>query len=90
MTNTSFACTFDVTVHVFDKAWHLTCTASPKGFDCEPAILWLDNKDRETYWVPEPVWDAVELELRTGGPARVAFDEAMADAGVPFLAEAAE
>lgn len=90
MRNTSFAVTFDVSILVSDRLWNLTATVSPKGWDCEPAILWLENKDKDAYWVPEFVWDAVESELATGGPARVAFDAAMNGAGVPFLAEAAE
>jgi hypothetical protein len=89
MKNTSFAVTFPVTIEAMNRTWSLTCTASPKGWDCEPAILWLENNG-ETPWVPGEVWDEVEAELAAGGPARDAYDAAMAKADVPFLAEAAE
>jgi hypothetical protein len=89
MRNTDFAVTFDVAVNAYNRDWNLTCTASMKGWDCEPVILWLENNG-ETPWVPADVWDAVEAELATGGPARDAYDAAMAKADVPFMAQAAE
>jgi hypothetical protein len=87
MRNSQFAVTFEVSVIVFERPWHLTCTASPKGWDCEPAVLWLENHG-DTYWVPEDVWEAVEDELAGNGPARAAFDAAMAKAPIPFMAAA--
>ena len=89
MTNTSFACTFNVTIEAFSRSWNLTCTASPKGWDLEPCLIWCENNG-ETPWVPELVWEAVEAQLATFGPARAAYDAAMAKADIPFMAEAAE
>jgi hypothetical protein len=89
MNNTSFACTFSVTIEALNRSWNLTCTASPKSFDCEPTLLWCENNGA-TPWVPGDVWDAVEDELRIGGPARIAYDAAMEAARIPFMAEAAE
>ncbi len=90
MRNTSFAVTIPVTVTVFDKEWVLKATVSPKGWDCAPAVLWLDNTDPERYFIPERVWEAVEDELVGDTPARAAFEAAMNAAPVPFMAEAAE
>ena len=87
MRPTSFACTFDVTIEAMNRSWNLTCTASPKGWDLEPTLLWCENNG-ETPWVPGEVWDAVEDELRIGGPARIAYDAAMAKADLPFMAAA--
>jgi hypothetical protein len=90
MRNTEFAVTFPVSIDVFGQPWSLTCTASPRGWDLTPAVLWLENHDHERYFVPEQVWDDVEAELAHGGPARDAYEAALAGAGVPFMAEAAE
>jgi hypothetical protein len=87
--NTSFAVTFDCAVTVFERPWHLTCTVSPRWED-PPALLWCENQDRESYFVPEAVWEAVEAELATNGPARAAFDAALNGADIPFMREAAE
>lgn len=91
MRDTEFAVTIPVTVTVFDRHWHLTCTVSPMGWDCEPALLWCDHADPSCPWVPGDVWDAAQDELDTpGSPARDAFQHAFENAPIPFLAEAAE
>lgn len=91
MRDTSFAVTIPVTVTVYEREWRLSCTVSPKGWDCEPALLWCDNQDPASPWVPGDVWDAAQEQLDTiGSPARVAFEAAMTTASVPFLREAAE
>ena len=89
MRNTQFSVTVDVTVTVFDRDWNLTATVTPKGWDCEPVLMWLDHKSPdEPYWVPGEVWDAVQAQLDEGGPARVQFDNLMGLAPVPFIAVA--
>ena len=90
MRNTQYAVTIPVTVTVFDKVWELRATVSPKGWDCAPAVLWLDNTDPERYFIPELVWEAVEDELSRDTPARAAFEASMRTAAIPFLSEAAE
>lgn len=91
MRDTSFAVTIPVTVQACNRVWDLNCTISPKGWECEPALLWCENTDRNTYFVPGDVWDAVEDALADpANPARVAFDAAMNAAPVPFMSEAAE
>jgi hypothetical protein len=86
--NTQFAVTIPMTVEAFDRNWDLIATVTPLGFDCTPAILWLENKDKATSpWVPELVWEAAE-EALVSGPARELFDAAMGNAEVPFLAAA--
>jgi hypothetical protein len=88
MRNTSFAVTFSATVEAHNRTWNLTCTASPQGWDSEPALLWCENNDPECYFVPTMVWEAVEDQLLTNGPARIAYDAAMAKADVPFMVAA--
>jgi hypothetical protein len=90
MRDTEFSVTIPVTVTVFDRQWHLTCTVAPKGWDCTPAVLWIDNTDPERYFIPERVWEAVEDALASDTPARAAFEAAMNAAPIPFMAEAAE
>lgn len=90
MRDTQFSVTIPVTVTVFDKVWELKATVSPRGGDCDPAVLWLDNTDPERYFIPERVWDAVEEELAGDTPARAAFDAAINAAPIPFMREAAE
>jgi hypothetical protein len=90
MRNTSFSVTIPVTVTVCDRVWELRATVSPQGWDSEPAVLWLDNTDPERFFIPEPVWDAVQDELSSATPARAAFEAAINTAPLPFMAEAAE
>ena len=90
MRDTPFSVTIPVIVTVFDKVWTLTVTVAPKGWDCEPAVLWIDNTDPDRYFIPERVWEAVEQELASDTPARAAFEAAMNAAPVPEWAEAAE
>lgn len=90
MRDTGFAVTIPVTVTALDRVWELKATVCPKGWDCAPAVLWLDNTDPKRFFIPELVWDAVEDELASDTPARAAFEAAMNAAPVPFMAEAAE
>lgn len=91
MRNTSFSVTFPITIEAIGHQWNLTCTASHR-FDDPPAILWLENNGPTGFppWVPADVWDELETALAIGGPARDAYDAAMAKADVPFMVEAAE
>jgi hypothetical protein len=88
MRDTQFSVTVPVTVTVFDKVWELKAIVSPKGWDCLPAVLWIDNTDPQRYFIPERVWEAVEDEFAGDTPARAAFEAAMNAAPVPFLAAA--
>lgn len=91
MRNTQFSVTIPVTVTVFDKVWVLTATVAPKGWSCEPAVLWIDNTDPDRYFIPERVWDEVQAQLDDeASAARAAFEAAMNAAPVPAWAEAAE
>jgi hypothetical protein len=85
MRDTSFSVTIPVTVTALDRVWDLNCTISPLGWDCTPALL----SDKSSAFVPGPVWDAVEDQLATSGPARIAFDAAMNAAPPAFMAEVA-
>ena len=89
MRQTQFSITVDVVVNVFGRDWHLTATVTPKGWECEPVLMWLDHKDPAApYWVPGEVWDAVQAQLDDGGPARVQFDNLLGLADLPFTASA--
>ena len=90
MRDTQFSVTIPVIVNVFGKVWKLNATVAPKGWGCEPAVLWIDNTDPERFFIPEPVWDAVQDALASDTPARAAFEAAMNAAPIPFMAEAAE
>jgi hypothetical protein len=91
MRNTDFCVTFSVTIEAMDRQWNLTCTASQR-YEDDPVLLWCENNGPTGFppWVPADVWDAVEEDFATGGPARAAFDAAMAKALIPFISEAAE
>ena len=91
MTDTSFAVTIPATVTVYDREWRLSCTVAPRGWDCEPVLLWADHHDPASPFVPGDVWDAAQDQLDTiGSPARIAFEFAFENAAIPFMAEAAE
>jgi hypothetical protein len=87
--NTSFGVTIDARVTAYDQEWLVRCTVSNKAMTDEPVLMWCDCLDPDRAFVPALVWDAVEMELTTGGPARDAYLAAMAKADIPFMAERA-
>ena len=90
MTDTQFSMTIRLNVEAYGRDWPLKATVSPKGWGCEPVILWLENDFPDApYWVAEGLWDLAQAQLDDeNSDARAAFEAAMNRAPVPFLAAA--
>lgn len=88
--DTQFAVTIPMTVLAFDREWPLKATVSPRGWECEPVILWLERDEQDVpFFVPGQVWDLAQAQLDDmTSLARIQFEHLMNRAPIPFMAAA--